>query len=117
MNINDNLILQKVHINNIQTKQKNNTFEAKNKRLKKTSEEFTSILLNQMFKAMRKTVPDGGFIKKGFAEEVFTDMMDNTMSEQGVQQSGFKALSNSLYEQLKRNSIEGQRPHPNRRFG
>src|SRR5690554_452795 len=52
-----------------------------NEKLKLLAEEFTSILLKQMFKSMRNTVFRSELLEGGFAEEVFTDMMDEEISK------------------------------------
>lgn len=69
-------------------------------RLKELANEFTSILMKQMFKAMRKTVPESSLIDGGFSEDVFTDMLDDEISKAGSRQNTFNNLSRALYEQL-----------------
>ncbi|AZO94071.1 hypothetical protein GM661_02845 [Iocasia frigidifontis] len=69
-------------------------------RLKELADEFTSILMKQMFKAMRKTVPESSLIDGGFSEDVFTDMLDDEYSKAGARQNTFNNLSRALYEQL-----------------
>lgn len=72
------------------------------KKLKLLANEFTSILMKQMFKSMRKTIPDENkFIDGGFSEEVFTDMLDGELSKSGTEQNGFNSLGRLLYQQLK----------------
>ena len=69
-------------------------------RLKKLSNEFTSILLQKMFKSMRSTLPENKLISGGFAEDVFTDMYDREISKRGSKQGSFNRLSELLYRQL-----------------
>ncbi|MFW5856046.1 MAG: rod-binding protein [Bacillota bacterium] len=69
-------------------------------KLKEVVSEFTSIFLNQMFKAMRDTVPEEGLIDGGFAEDVFTDMHDQEISKMGSKQNSFNNLNQVLYQQL-----------------
>ncbi|NLJ84102.1 MAG: hypothetical protein GX336_04235 [Halanaerobiaceae bacterium] len=76
--------------------------EVEDEKIKLLANEFASIFMNQMFKAMRATIPEGGLIDGGFAEEVFTDMLDNEISKQGVGQDGFNTIGRLLYQQLKR---------------
>ena len=71
--------------------------------LKKVVDEFTAIFLNQMFKSMRSTIPEGGMIDGGFAEDVFTDMYDKEISKLGSKQSNFSGLNQILFEQLNQN--------------
>ncbi|MFW6380925.1 MAG: rod-binding protein [Bacillota bacterium] len=77
-------------------------------RLKQVVDEFTSILLKKMFKAMRETVPDEGLIDGGFAEDVFTDMHDQEISKLGARQNTFSDLNRVLYQQLKEKQGPGK---------
>ncbi|MEC8930012.1 MAG: rod-binding protein, partial [Candidatus Latescibacterota bacterium] len=44
--------------------------------LREASRQFEAVFLNQMLKAMRETVGDGGLIEKSQGEEVFQGMLD-----------------------------------------
>ncbi|HLV10053.1 MAG TPA: rod-binding protein [Halanaerobiales bacterium] len=74
---------------------------SENEKLRLLAGEFTSILLKQMFKSMRNTIFKSELLDGGFAEEVFTDMLDEEISKKGASQQGFNNLSRILYEQLK----------------
>lgn len=54
----------------------------------KVAQEFESMFLHQLFKAMRKTVPEGALGKPSNAQKIFTDMLDqeiaNSASKQGT---------------------------------
>ncbi len=63
-------------------------------------EEFVSIFIQQMFSSMRDTIPEGGLLDGGYAEDVFTEMMDEEISEMGAQQSHFKQLNETIFRQL-----------------
>ena len=69
--------------------------------LKKACRDFESIFINFMLKSMRKTVTEGGLIKKGQGEKIYRDMMDMELSSQLSKGEGF-GLSESLFRQLKR---------------
>lgn len=71
------------------------------KKLKLLASEFTSILMKQMFKSMRNTIPENKLINGGYSEEVFTDMLDDELSKSGADQKGFNSLGRLLYQQLK----------------
>lgn len=68
--------------------------------LKNAVDQFTSIFLHQMFKSMRSTVPESKLIDGGFGEDVFTDMLDQRISELGSKQSSFSGLNQILFQQL-----------------
>ena len=70
-------------------------------RLRLLANEFTSILLKQMFKSMRNTVGKGELLDGGYAEEVFTDMLDGEISKLGASGQGFSSLGKLLYDQLR----------------
>ena len=104
----NNIINQQYQLNKSQdSTDKMKEIAEKNKnveddKLKKAVSEFTAVFLNQMFKSMRSTLPDEKLINGGFAEDVFTDMMDQEISEIGAKQDNFKQLNETLYEQLSR---------------
>ncbi|MFP4015641.1 MAG: rod-binding protein [Halanaerobiales bacterium] len=79
---------------------KDNT-NLEDEKLKLLASEFTSILMKQMFKSMRSTIPENNLIDGGYSEEVFTDMLDDEISKSGAQQNGFNSLARILYQQLK----------------
>lgn len=69
--------------------------------LKRLADELESVFLNQLFQAMRQSVPDGGFAESSPGEEMFTAMLD----EQLAREAAFKwerGLGEALYRQLSR---------------
>ncbi len=74
--------------------------EGRDEELEEAISEFVSLFLYQMFSTMRDTVPDNELIDGGFAEDVFTEMMDEEISRLGAQQNQFKQLNEAIYRQL-----------------
>ena len=72
------------------------------RKLKKTVNKFTSILLKKMFESMKETIPETGFIDGGRAEDIFTDMYYKEISEMGSKQQTFSNINRLLYQQLER---------------
>ena len=72
----------------------------KDKELKELIEEFSSVFIKEVFKAMRKTIPEDKLIDGGFAEDLFTDMLDEELSRVSSSQMGFGTLNQTLYRQL-----------------
>ena len=68
--------------------------------LKQAVNNFTSVFLNQMFKSMRSTLPDEKMLDGGFAEDVFTEMLDRKISRKGSKQGTFNSLNQILFQQL-----------------
>lgn len=79
-----------------------NKENAEDEKLKLLANEFTSILLKQMFKSMRNTIPEDSLISGGFSEDVFTDMLDGEISKSGAEQKDFSSLGKLLYNQLQK---------------
>ncbi|MEJ6950248.1 rod-binding protein [Natronospora cellulosivora (SeqCode)] len=101
--LNENLAANKDLANQKAALSSKNIFEAEEQKLKMLANEFTSILLNQMFKSMRNTISDDQLLHGGFSEEIFTDMLDEEMSKVAASQKGFNSLGRSLYQQLRSN--------------
>ncbi len=72
---------------------------AANDRLWQASRQFETLFVEQMLSSMRKTVPDSGLIKKGFADDVQTSMLDQAIAE-AVGKQGRMGIAQSLYRQL-----------------
>ncbi len=73
--------------------------------LKRLADELESVFLNQLFQAMRQSVPDGGLGESSPGEEMFTAMLD----EQLAQEAAFKwerGLGEELYRQLSRRLVD-----------
>ena len=87
-------------IESFQEKQNKNIDE---ERLKKAVNSFTSIFVEKMFKSMRDTVPESKLIDGGYAEDVFTDMLDSEISKLGAGQNNFSNLNKLLFEELNQN--------------
>ncbi|MDH3349780.1 MAG: rod-binding protein [Desulfobulbaceae bacterium] len=70
--------------------------------IKERCKDFEAIYLQSMFKAMRKTVPDGGLFEKNSAEEMYQDMLDTELATQTARHQSF-GLAEKMYEQIERN--------------
>ena len=68
-------------------------------RLRKLAAEVEGVFMQQMFKAMRSTVPSGGLSDAGQGEAIFTGMLDEHIADVAAarQQRG---LGDALYRQL-----------------
>ncbi|MFW6273414.1 MAG: rod-binding protein [Halanaerobium sp.] len=86
--------------------------------LDKVAAEFTSVLLEQMFSAMEKTLEDDNkLLDGGYAEDVFSDMLYKEYSQMAGKQGVLASLNQALVKQLKAaegninvNSGQGQNP-------
>jgi len=77
--------------------------EIKDQALWKASLKFEGLLFKQMMQAMRKTIPDGGLVKHGFAQGVQDSMFDQAVSD-AASQSGSLGLAMNIYRQMEQSS-------------
>jgi peptidoglycan hydrolase FlgJ len=75
------------------------------RRLEHAVQQLEGVFVEQLFKAMRETVPDDGIISGGSGEEMFTGLMDQhlSMSVPGEWSSG---LAHALLTRLNNNAPE-----------
>ncbi len=89
------------------------TVDAQREALHEASRQFEAVFLNQMLKAMRETVGDGGLIEKSQGEEIFQGMLDEEWSKSLAGRHGSRGLSEMLYRQLSRQmGIEEEPTNP-----
>ena len=62
--------------------------------------ELEAVFLNLLAKEMRKTVPEGGLLGTSRAQEFFTGMLDEALTEE-ASKSGTAGLADLLFLQLK----------------
>lgn len=72
--------------------------EGDKKKLKDACDEFESIMLQILYKQMKATVPESGFIEKSSARAMFEDMLDETLMERSSHRG--VGLSDMMYRQL-----------------
>ena len=51
-------------------------------RLQRVARQLEGVFVQQLFKAMRETVPEGGVVDGGTGEQMFTSMMDEHLADQ-----------------------------------
>lgn len=69
------------------------------KKLKQAAQQFEAIFIQQMFKEMRNTIPDGGLIKRGNADDIFTQMQDAEAAKEMARHGGI-GLADLMMQQL-----------------
>lgn len=85
--------------------QSHNTLESEKLRLKKATKEFESMVMYEMLKTMRKTIPknemskDNAGLSGGLGKEIFTEMFDMQLARK-VTDGGKQSISNILYRQV-----------------
>lgn len=93
-----NLNTNKNNAENIKAKVNN---AKDDKELKKACQEFESLFVHMLLKEMRSTVPEGGFIEKSTAREMFEDMYDQEIAKHISKTNDGVGLAKVLYEQMK----------------
>lgn len=67
--------------------------------LKESTQEFEALYVMEMYKAMRKAVPEGGLLEKSNAEAIYQDMLDMEMAKEASRGKGL-GIAQAMYDQL-----------------
>jgi len=67
--------------------------------LRESSREFETLYVMEMFKVMRKSVPDGGLFKKDMSTEVFQEMLDMETAKAVTRGHGL-GIAEAMYKQM-----------------
>lgn len=70
------------------------------KQMREVSNQFETMVLRQLLKEMRKTVPNDGFLERSNATEMYTDIADDYLSTQ-MAEKGAMGISDMIYNELK----------------
>jgi flagellar protein FlgJ len=68
--------------------------------LRKSCREFEAIYIQEMYKAMRKTVPEGGLFEKDMASDLYKEMMDMEIAKSTAAGKGV-GIGEAMYQQMK----------------
>jgi flagellar protein FlgJ len=83
-------------------------------RLRQVSRQMEGVFVQELFKAMRETIPQGeGVVDGGMGEEIFSGLMDQHLASQ-VGAGGERGLGAAIYRQLRKllPDTEGVAPPP-----
>ncbi len=69
--------------------------------LKRSCQDFEAIFIQSMFKAMRKSIPDGGLFEQDTAHEIYRDMLDAEVASEISRQQGL-GLADQMYRQMEK---------------
>jgi flagellar protein FlgJ len=69
-------------------------------RLRRACAQMEGVFLSQLMKAMRETIPQDGIVNGGSGEEMFTGMMDETLSDAASARQE-RGLGAALFRQLR----------------
>lgn len=95
MNITKNYPLQ-VYGRTFQQRQAD---DGTDRRLQEACHDFEAVLLHQLLKTMRASVPKSGWLGQETGHQVFQDMLDGEYAKQ-MSRSGSFGLAGALYRQL-----------------
>lgn len=68
-------------------------------KIKEAAQQFEAIYIQQVFKEMRKTVPDDGLIERSNADDVYIQLQDAEAAKVMAQQGGI-GLADQMLKQL-----------------
>lgn len=68
--------------------------------LRESCREFEAIYIQEMYKAMRRTVPDGGLFEKDMASELYRELLDMELARATAAGKG-NGIGEAMYQQLK----------------
>jgi flagellar protein FlgJ len=74
---------------------------AKDKKLKKACTDFEAMLVYQMMKSMRQTIPKSGFLSNSHGKETYEMMFDQKIAEAVANKGDGLGVQKILYNQLK----------------
>jgi Rod binding domain-containing protein len=77
----------------------NSTGQGQTNQLKKVSQEFEAIFMNQLLKVMRETIEDSGVFEGGFGKSIYTELFDQEIS-MSMARRGTLGISDILYKSL-----------------
>lgn len=70
-------------------------------KLRKASHDLEGVFVNELFKAMRETVPQDGILSQDSGQDMFTGMLDERLSQTYAEKAQ-GGLGEALYHQLSR---------------
>ena len=80
------------------------TVEERRASLRSAAKEFEAIFVHQMITAMRKTVADGGLVRKNQGQKIFESMLDEEWSKKLTARSGHNSIGDLIFRQLSRHA-------------
>lgn len=90
----------KINEKEFETLLKEATAKQDDKALKEACQEFEAYYLQQLFKEMRKTVPESGLLEKSAGREIYEDMLYEEYAKE-MSKGNATGLADMLYKQLK----------------
>jgi|GEM_PF-486874 len=78
-----------------------------NRKMKKACQDFESFFLSYLMKQMRATVPQGGFLQESRPQQIYRDMLDDSVADSVTRSNKGIGLADMLYKTLQQQ--QGQR--------
>lgn len=72
------------------------------KKMREVAGDFESLFINELFKSMRKTVPENEWLDGGMKQDIFEDMLYNEYAKNFSSMGGI-GLGKMVYDYLKQN--------------
>jgi flagellar protein FlgJ len=71
--------------------------------LKDACKQFETYYIKQLFKEMKKSVPNGGLYEKSHGRNIYEDMLDNEYAKEASKVRGI-GIADALYRQLSKDN-------------
>lgn len=75
--------------------------------LRRAAQQLEAVFVEQLYKAMRETVPEGGLVDGGAGEEMFSGMLDQHLAGLTPEKMD-SGLSHAIYRQLRQRLATAQ---------
>lgn len=72
------------------------------RKMREVAGDFESLFINELFKSMRKTVPENEWLDGGMKQDIFEDMLYNEYAKDFSRMGGI-GLGRMVYDYLKQN--------------
>jgi Rod binding domain-containing protein len=77
------------------------TTAGRREQLRRVAHQLEGVFLNQLFQAMRASVPEDGFLAAAPGQELFTSLLDERLADQAAARM-HNGIGEALYRQLAR---------------
>ena len=94
-------------LNKLSSLSKNVDIGARKAKLRKAAEGFEAIFIRQILKSMHSTLTSGGMFGSGSVGEIYSDIMDNAISEK-IAERGDMGLADIIYKQMVKSIESGK---------
>lgn len=82
------------------------TASEREKKLKKTCADFEALLVYQLLKTMRQTIPKSGFLRESHGKDTYEMMLDQKIADDLAKKGQGLGLQKMLYNQIAKRHVK-----------